>query len=95
MKKWLLMATVIVVATAATSGHGYLRATVPQARIVVDFPDGKSCRIVSTPGTSDNSMSPHKSDQVQTWYGFKSRPLALYREEVDEDARYMMKMLRE
>jgi len=66
-----------------------------QARFVVDFSDRENCRIVNMPGISENFMSPHYSDQVQMWYEFRSRPLMLYREEVDKDAKYTMKMLPE
>ncbi len=64
-----------------------------QARFVVDFSNRDNCRIVNMPGISGNFMSPHYDDQVQMWYDFESRPLMLYRDEVDKDAKHVMKML--
>jgi len=64
-----------------------------QARFVVDFSNRENCRIVNMPGISGNFMSPHYDDQVQMWYDFDSRPLMLYRDEVEKDARYTMEML--
>lgn len=66
-----------------------------QARFVVDFADRENCRIVNMPGISGNFISRHYDDQVRMWYKFKSRPLMLYREEAEKDARHVLKMIPE
>jgi penicillin amidase len=64
-----------------------------QARFVVDLSDRRNCRIVNMPGISGNFMSPHYSDQVKMWQDFQFRPLVLYREEADKDAKHHLTLL--
>gem|GEM_PF-2641384 len=52
-------------------------------------------RVVSMPGISGNFMSPHYDDQFEMWYNFEFRTLMLYREQVEEDARYRLIMVPE
>ncbi len=47
------------------------------------------------PGISGNFMSPHYDDQFEMWYNFEFRTLMLYREQVEEDARYRLIMVPE
>lgn len=61
-------------------------------RFVIDLSDRRNSKIIYMPGLSENFMSPHYDDQADMWYEFKFRPFMLYRDQVEQDAKYVMKM---
>lgn len=62
-------------------------------RFVVDFADRRASKIIAMPGISGHFNSPHYADQFDMWYRFEFRPFMLYRDQVDQQARYVMSML--
>jgi penicillin amidase len=64
-------------------------------RYIIDLSNMKNSRRVIPAGISGNFMSPHYDDQVDLWRTGKYRPFVLDRKSVEEDTRYILKLLPE
>ncbi len=62
-------------------------------RYIIDLGDMKNSLRIIPAGISGNFLSPHYDDQAELWRNVEYRPFLLGRDEVENDAAYMMKLL--